>query len=56
MDEDHEIIPVEIDRETRIRLAKLAVATGARPTALAAALLRDVLLEDELYNEPRTLN
>ena len=51
-DADDELVPIPMDRETRARLVKLSIVTGAKPSRLAASLLRDVLREDELFNAP----
>lgn len=48
IDDGVELVPVPIDRTTRARLVRLAREAGAPPTDLAAALLRDMLAEDEL--------
>ncbi len=46
-DDDIDIVPVEIDRETRERLVRFSVTIGKHPAKVAAELLRDILLDDE---------
>jgi hypothetical protein len=57
-EDDIELVPVPMDRETRARLVMLSHIVGDRPTKVAASLLHDLLLEDELFNEshPQTVN
>lgn len=52
IDDDTEVAPVPLDRETRARLNRLAAATGKRPLLLAGLLLRDLLDEDDLAHRP----
>lgn len=45
-----EFIPIPVDRETLSRLVRLARACGRHPVDAAAALLRDLMLDDERTN------
>lgn len=47
IDDETEVAPVPLDRETRVRLNRLSEVTGKRPLLLAGLLLRDLLEEDE---------
>jgi hypothetical protein len=44
------LLTVPLDEDTDARLRRLAVICGDEPVILAAALLRDILLEDELMH------
>lgn len=46
-DDDVELVPVPMGRETRRRLARLAEIVEDGPTRVAASLLRDLLRDDE---------
>lgn len=46
-DDDVELVPVPMDRETRRRLVELSKVIGDQPYRVAGSLLRDVLKEDE---------
>jgi hypothetical protein len=52
MPKDHDIeeVPIPLDRESIERLARLGRACGQHPLDCAAALLRDLLIEDERVN------
>ncbi len=50
-DDDTEIVPVPMDRETRQRLAAFARAIELAPVDAAATLLKDLLVDDEFWNE-----
>jgi hypothetical protein len=49
--DDRERVPIPLDPETIRRLARFGQATGLHPTDAAAALLRDLLADDEMWNE-----
>ena len=51
-EDDVELVPVPMGRETRARLVRFARATGRKPQDAAAALLDDLLVEDEIHNAP----
>lgn len=46
-DDDFEILPVALDADTVARLARMARDCGEHPLVCAAALLRDLLIDDE---------
>lgn len=55
-DDDHpEILPIELDRETVRRLARFSRVVGDHPLTVAAALLHDVLKDDELAHGGETI-
>lgn len=45
--DDTEIVPIPLDAETRVRLARLARFVGDHPVKVAASLLHDLLRDDE---------
>lgn len=47
-DDDVELVPVPMDRAMRVLLVGMSRQAGKHPTELAAALLRDTLVEDAL--------
>lgn len=49
-EDDVEIVPVPMDRVTRERLVVLSKKTGKQPIHVAGDLLRDVLIDDEMFN------
>jgi hypothetical protein len=49
-DDDIKIVPVPMGRDTRARLRRFAEAVGRHPSQAAAALLDDLLLDDEAVN------
>lgn len=57
-DDDYELVPVPLDRETRRRLVALSRVVRHAPAQLASSLLHDLLKDDELAHilEPRKLN
>jgi len=46
-DDDVDVLPVPLDRETRRWLAETARATGAHPRQIAASILKDVRIDTE---------
>lgn len=48
--DDEIVIPIPLDRDSVRRLVRLARACGRHPHEEAAALLRDLLIEDEIAN------
>lgn len=51
-DDDVEDVPIPLDRETIERLARFGRAVGRHPRDVAGALLRDLLIDDELAHQP----
>jgi hypothetical protein len=51
LDEDLDVIPVPADGETRARLKRFAAAIGKPPVEAARVLLRDLLADEEFWNE-----
>lgn len=49
-DDGIDVVPIQMDRATRVRLVKLARKLGDRPARVAALLLRDLLIDDEATN------
>lgn len=47
-DDEIEMVPIPLDRETIARLARLGRAIGKHPTKAAGELLRDLLRDDEM--------
>jgi hypothetical protein len=50
-DDDTEIVPVPMDRETRKRLVAFARSVELCPVDAAATLLKDLLVDDEFWIE-----
>ena len=48
MDTEETVLVLPIDAETTTRLLRLAAVCGSDPVALAASLLHDILLDDDL--------
>lgn len=46
-EDETEVVPIPLDPETIARLARFGRAAGVHPVQAAAALLRDVLIDDE---------
>lgn len=51
-DEDFELVPIPMGKGTRARLRRLAEVCGERPGVLAAKLMFDLLLDDEIAHDP----
>lgn len=47
-DDDFEIVPIPLDRETLAQLARLGKFLGEHPVRLASMLLRDVVKDDAM--------
>lgn len=46
-EDDTEVVPIPLDRETIARLARYGRACGKHPVTAAAELLAELLLDDE---------
>jgi len=46
-DDDYELVPIPLDRETRRRLVELSRVVHYDPARLASSLLHDLLKDDE---------
>ena len=46
--DDLEFVPIPLDRETIVALARLGRMLGEHPVKIAASLLRDVVKDDAL--------
>ena len=53
--DDSITIEIELDDATEYRLLRLARACGDAPDKLAASLLRDILADDQTFNEIETM-
>jgi hypothetical protein len=42
-----ETLPIELDRETIVWLARLSRVTGSHPAKIIASMLRDIRVDDE---------
>lgn len=51
-EDDIEIVPIPLDRETRARLVAVSNESGRRPIEIAGAILRDVLQDDAEAHRP----
>lgn len=49
-DDEAEIVPIPLDRETIARLARLARFVGDNPIRCASSLLHDLMRDDEMVN------
>lgn len=49
-DDDVELVPIPMDRETRTRLVRFAKAIGKPPVDAAGSLLSTLLVDDEFWN------
>jgi Trk K+ transport system NAD-binding subunit len=49
-DEEIDILPIPLDRETRDRLKRLGALVGMSPIKCAARLLHDLMRDDEMAN------
>lgn len=47
-DDDFEIVPIPLDRETLAQLARLGKFLGEHPIKLASMLLRDIVKDDAM--------
>ena len=50
--EDHDVLPVPLDRETLAWLAALSRVTGTPPAQIVASMLHDIRVDDGLTVEP----
>jgi len=57
-DDDVDVLPIDLDRQTRLRLKRLSAATGKHPRELATSLLREMLEDDDRENrlDPPRMN
>ncbi len=49
-DDDVEVVPIPLDRETIERLIRLARLVGMHPVGCASSLLHDLMRDDEVTN------
>lgn len=56
IDDDIELVPIPLDRETRALLVRFSAACGEHPCRKAAELLRDLLLDDDAAHPHGTMN
>ena len=50
---DAELLPIELDQETIARLVRLSIICGDSPEKIAGSLLRNILADDETFNDVR---